>query len=292
MTHPALSGLTAPWRGCRPCYCQREAEIGRALRLPGRDRAIEMSGRVALVTGAASGIGRATAIELASGGAAVVVADVNVEGGRETLRMIEVAGGRGRFVMADVSDASAVGEMVAEAVGAFGRLDCAVNNAGREGPRAKLADTPEDAWASVISTNLTGVWLCMRAEVRQMLAQKPAGGAIVNVSSVAGLTALAGHAPYAASKHGIIGLTRTGAVEYARNGIRVNAVCPGLVLTPMTERSAGATPGMLERLAAAHPIGRGASPEEIARAIAWLCSDGASYVTGQAMAIDGGLTAQ
>ena len=249
-----------------------------------------LTGRVALVTGAASGIGRATALAFAAAGARVVASTgTNVEGGQETVRQIRDAGGDAAFVRADVSRADQVEALVAVTVGTYGRLDCAVNNAGITGPTLRLADMDDDEWQRVIDVNLTGVWFCLKHEIRQMLTH--GGGAIVNVSSVAGLVGSRINPAYCASKHGVVGLTRKAAIDYAAAGIRVNAVCPGLVDTPMLDRLHGGDPARRAAMVALEPVGRVADPEEIAAAIVWLCSPAASFVTGIAMPVDGGFLA-
>jgi NAD(P)-dependent dehydrogenase (short-subunit alcohol dehydrogenase family) len=249
-----------------------------------------LEGKAALVTGASSGIGRATALVFAREGAKVVVADVVVAGGEETVRLIKTVGGEAIFVKADVSKAAEVEAMVNTAVAAYGRLDCAHNNAGIEGAMSTTADYTEEDWDRVISINLKGVWLCMKSEIAQML--KQGGGAVVNTASGAGLVGLANMSAYVASKHGVVGLTKTAALEYAKAGIRVNAVCPGVIQTPMVARVTGRQPQLAEALVAAEPVGRVGQPEEIAEAVVWLCSDAASFVTGHAMAVDGGYVAQ
>jgi len=249
-----------------------------------------VTGKVALVTGASSGIGRASALAFAREGARVVVADVSVEGGEETVRLIQQNGGEAVFVKTDVSQAGEVEALIARAVATYGRLDCAYNNAGIEGSAATTIDYAEEPWDRVIAINLKGVWLCMKYEIPQML--KQGGGAIVNTSSAAGLVGTRGGAAYVASKHGVIGLTRTAALEYAKAGVRVNAICPGAIDTPMMGRIIGQRPQRAERMAAAEPVGRMGRPEEIAEAVVWLCSPAASFVTGHAMAVDGGMTAQ
>src|SRR5262245_53358781 len=249
-------------------------------------------GKVALVTGAGSGIGRATAVAFAAAGAKVVVSDVAVDGGHETVARINGAGGEATFVRADVSVAHDAAALVHAAVEAYGRLDYAHNNAGIEGSAARgtaFHEYPEAVWDEVLRINLTGVWLCMKAELAQMLAQ--GGGAIVNTASVAGLVGGAGPA-YTASKHGVVGLTKTAALAYAQRGVRVNAVCPGIVRTPMLERVFAGRPEAEERALAAEPVGRFAAPEEVAAAVVWLCSDAASFVTGVALPVDGGWVAR
>ncbi|HEV8711622.1 MAG TPA: SDR family oxidoreductase [Candidatus Binatia bacterium] len=248
-----------------------------------------VAGKVALVTGGGSGIGRASALTFAREGAKVVVADVAVEGGEETVRLIQQRGGEAIFVKADVSRAAEVAALVARAVQTYGRLDCAHNNAGIEGAAATIVDYAEDAWERVIAINLKGVWLCMKYEIPYML--KQGGGAVVNTASTAGLVGYRGGSAYVASKHGVVGLTKTAALEYAKAGVRVNAVCPGAIDTPMMGRLTGHRPQRAERMAAAEPVGRMGQPEEIAEAVVWLCSEAASFVTGHAMAVDGGITA-
>ncbi|MBP1686922.1 MAG: short chain dehydrogenase [Deltaproteobacteria bacterium] len=243
-------------------------------------------GKVVLVTGGASGIGRATSLRFAVAGAVLVIADVNVAGGEETAHMIHGQGGEAVFFRTDVARGEDVEAMVRQAVARYGRLDCAFNNAGLPGGGA-VADCTEEDWAAVIAVNLTGVWLCMKHEIRQMLRQGK--GAIVNTASVMGLVATPGACAYSASKHGVVGLTRSAAVAYAKAGIRVNAVCPGLIDTPMT---AGIPAEFKDPFRAQHPIGRAGTPQEVAEAVVWLCSDAASYVTGHAMAIDGAYVAQ
>ncbi len=249
-----------------------------------------VDGKIALVTGAGSGIGRATALVFAREGAKVVVADVVVDGGEETVRLIKAAGGEAVFVKADMAKAAEVEAMVQKAVATYGRLDCAHNNAGIEGATGRTADYREEDWNRVISINLTGVWLCMKYEISQML--KQGGGAIVNTASDAGLLGVPQMPAYVASKHGVVGLTKTAALEYAKSGIRVNAVCPGVIKTPMLERITGQRAGRAERMAAAEPVGRMGKPEEIAEAVVWLCSEAASFVTGLPMPVDGGIAAQ
>ena len=246
--------------------------------------------RVALITGAASGIGRAAALAFAATGVRVVVADIDAAGGGETVELVQAAGGTGRFFPVDVTDAEAVQALIEDAVGAFGRVDYAINNAGIEGAWARTAEYPPEMWQRVLDINLTGVWHCMRAEIPQMLAQ--GGGVIVNVASVAGLIALPRGSAYAAAKHAVIGLTKSAAVEYARQHIRINAVCPGFTSTPMVERLTATVPALAGRLEAGAPLGRLSTPEEIAAAMLFLCSDGAASMAGHALVLDGGTTAQ
>jgi NAD(P)-dependent dehydrogenase (short-subunit alcohol dehydrogenase family) len=250
------------------------------------------SGKVALVTGGASGIGRSCAQLFAKEGASVVVSDVAVEGGHDTVCLIEEDGGEASFVETDVSKAAEVEALVGRAVEAYGRLDYAFNNAGIEGRMAtNTADYSEEDWDRVIAINLKGVWLCMKHEIAQMLSQ--GAGSIVNNSSVEGLVGLQGTSAYAASKHGVVGLTKTAALEYAQSGIRVNAVCPGLIRTPMVERYTGGDAETEAQFAAIfEPVGRMGTSEEVAEAVVWLCSEAASFVTGHAMAVDGGYVAR
>jgi len=250
-----------------------------------------LAGKSALVTGAASGIGKAAAVVFAREGARVVVADLSEEGGAQTVRTIRDNGGEAHFVHCDVSSAADVEALVAAAVKTFGRLDCAFNNAGIAGTQRKTADYDEDEFDKVIAVDLKGVWLCMRAEIRQFLAQK-GPGAIVNTASAAGLVASHSMPAYTAAKHGVVGLTKCAALEYARSGIRINDVCPGVVDTPLVEGMVAGRPKLAARLDEVEPIGRKAHPEEIAEAVVWLCSDAASFVTGCSMSVDGGLTAQ
>ena len=250
----------------------------------------QLDGKVALITGAGSGIGRASALAFAREGARVAVADIVVEGGEETVRMVQEAGGEAFFIKVDVANAADVEAMVNTVVDTYGRIDCAYNNAGIEGRLASTDAYPEDVFDKVIAINLTGVWLCMKYELPHML--KQGSGAIVNTASGAGLIGVAGMSAYVASKHGVVGLTKTAALEYAKSGIRVNAVCPGLIQTPMVERITAEQPQLGEALVAAEPIGRTGKPEEIAESAVWLCSDAASFVTGHAMSVDGGFVAQ
>ncbi len=250
-----------------------------------------LAGKVALVTGGASGIGRATALAMAREGARVVVADVAEAGGAETVQRIAAAGGQAVFQRADVAEPDDVEALVRCAVETYGRLDCAFNNAGIEGAVAAPHEYPDDVFDRVIAVNLKGVWLCLKAEVRQMLAQ--GGGAIVNTASAAGLVGAPTISAYDASKHGVVGLTKSFALAYARQGIRVNAVCPGIIRTPMVERSFLARdPNAAARLEASEPVGRLGTPEEVAEAVVWLCSDAASFVTGVALPVDGGMVAR
>ena len=250
----------------------------------------QLEGKVALTTGGSSGIGRASALMFAREGAKVVVADVDVEGGEETVRMIKESGGEAIIVKCDVSKAFEVEALINKVIETYGRLDCAHNNAGVGVGGVPTADCTEDDWDRVITINLKGVWLCMRYEIPQMAAC--GGGAIVNTSSVLGLVGSPGRSAYVASKHGVIGLTKAAALEYANAGIRINAVCPGSIRTPATERRIGGDPKALVLRIARHPLGRQGTSEEVAEAVVWLCSDAASFITGHAMAVDGGYVAQ
>ena len=247
-----------------------------------------LEGKVALVTGGAMGIGKTTAQIFAREGARVVVVDIVTEGGEETVQLIKEAGGDALFVKCDVTNSKDVEAMVIKAVDTYGRLDCAFNNAGIAIPGTTVECSEED-WDRVLSVNLKGVWLCMKYEISRMLTQ--GGGVIVNTSSVGGLVGTPGIAAYTASKHGVVGLTRTAALEHVTAGIRVNAVCPGSVPTPMLDPVVN-HPELKAMLESKHPMGRFATTEEIAEAVIWLCSDRASYVTGVAFPVDGAVTAQ
>lgn len=245
--------------------------------------------KVALVTGGAAGIGRATALAFARAGAKVLVADINAEGGQETVRLIRDAGGEAEFMQVDVTRDDQVAAMVQRAVELFGGLDYAFNNAGIEGTLAATHEYPEDAWQRVIDINLTSVWRCMKHEIPVMLER--GGGAIVNTASILGLVGFANAPAYTASKHGVVGLTKAAAQEYAEKGIRINAVCPGFIETPMVmERGVqlGKDKAAYEQVAGLHPVNRLGKPEEIANAVLWLCSPEASFVTGYPLAVDGG----
>ena len=252
-------------------------------------------GKVALITGGSSGIGRATAIAFAREGAKVIVTSRRENEGKETLRMIKEVGSEGLFIRTDVSKEADVKAMVEGTVKAYSRLDYAFNNAGIEGDVAPLAEQNVDNYEAVLGINVGGVFLSMKYEIPQML--KNGGGAIVNMSSVGGLIGFPGFSLYVASKHAVLGLTKTAALEYAKSGIRINAVSPAVIETDMVDRfvgkvGVGKEGEMRQQLAAMHPIGRMGKPEEIASAVLYLCSDGASFVTGQTLAIDGGYTAQ
>jgi NAD(P)-dependent dehydrogenase (short-subunit alcohol dehydrogenase family) len=249
--------------------------------------------KVALVTGAGSGIGRATALAFAAEGAKVAVSDIDRDGGEDTVRLIKDLGGEAFFVAADVAEPEQVEAMVLAVVDRYGRLDLAVNNAGIEGALAPTAEYTEEAWGRVIAINLTGVWRSMRAEIPELL--KAGGGAIVNVSSILGVVGFATAPAYTAAKHGVLGLTKVAAMEYAPQGIRINAVCPAFIETPMVmERGveAGKHPEVLQQIAELHPIGRLGKPEEVAAAILWLASEEATFMAGHALVADGGYTAR
>jgi NAD(P)-dependent dehydrogenase (short-subunit alcohol dehydrogenase family) len=249
----------------------------------------ELRGKVAIVTGGTSGIGRDTAVLFAKAGAKVVVAGRREAEGKETIDLIRAAGGDGLLVKTDVSRAADVRALVQKTVEKFGRLDVAFNNAGIEGSWSPIAEQSEEDWDSTIDINLKGVWLCLKYEIQQMLKQG-GGGAIVNMASVAGFIGSAGAATYCASKHGVMALTKSAALETARSGIRVNVVCPAVIETPMGERLWGA-PEAKKFALGLHPIGRFGKPEEIADAVMWMCSDGASFMTGQSLVLDGGFLA-
>jgi NAD(P)-dependent dehydrogenase (short-subunit alcohol dehydrogenase family) len=243
----------------------------------------DFSGRVAIVTGAAAGIGRASALGFARAGAAVVVADVDESGGEATAALARELGAPARFVATDVASPASVDALLARTIEHFGRLDFAHNNAGVAGAMHDVGELPIEEWDRVTGVMYRGVYLCMHAEIPHLLAE---GGAIVNTASGAGLVAYPGQAPYVSSKHGVIGLTKTAALEYGKRGVRINAVCPGTVLTPMVQNVIDA--GLEEHLVALHPIGRIGTAEEIANAVLWLCSDDASFVLGVALPVDGG----
>jgi NAD(P)-dependent dehydrogenase (short-subunit alcohol dehydrogenase family) len=243
-------------------------------------------GKVALVTGAATGMGRTTALQFAKAGAKVVVADWNEKDGRSAADQINASGGEGLYIKVDVSNAASVKAMVDQTVAQFGGLDCAFNNAGIMEESSMLADVEEDMWDRIIDVNMKGVWLCMKYELPVMVAKGK--GAIVNTSSVNAFRILPRCAAYTASKFGVIGLTRMAAVEYGPLGVRVNAICPGAILTPMMESAVAADPSRLERIKHTRPLGRAADPMVIANAALFLCSDQADHITAHSLPVDGG----
>jgi len=251
--------------------------------------ALPFAGKVALVTGAASGIGRATALAFGRAGACVVVADTAVDGGHATAAMIVESGGKALFVRSDIGKAAEVEALIDKTINYYGQLDIAVNNAAIDEEAAPLAEGDETQFDRIMGANVKGVWLCMKYQLRQML--KQGGGAIVNVASVTGLVGAPNRAIYAASKHAVVGLTRTAAAEYAREGIRINALCPAAVKTPMLARYAERDPAGEKKLKAGTPLGRFAETTEVANAALWLASEQASYVNGHELVVDGGFTA-
>ena len=250
----------------------------------------EFATRAGLVTGAASGLGRATAVAFGAARARVVVADVDEDGGAETVRMVQAVGGEALFIRTDVTDAAQVAAMVSGCFAAYGCLDFAVNNAGTTGKGGRVGEYDLDDWHRTVSINLDGVFHCLRAELPIM--EQAGSGAIVNVASGAGLVGFPGLPAYVASKHGVVGLTKAAALEYAASGVRVNAVCPGSTRTAMLEGYMAQDPRIEKMMIAGVPLGRLGAPEEIAAAILWLCSDAASFVVGHAMAVDGGSVVQ
>jgi len=247
------------------------------------------AGRVAVVTGAGAGIGRATALAFAEQGLTVVVSDVDVVGGEATVRQIEASGGTAVFVRCDVTQEADVQHLMEQTISAFGRLDYAFNNAGIEIERGRLADGTLDMFDAIMAVNVKGVWLCMKYQLPLMVAQ--GGGVIVNAASVAGLGAAPKMSIYAASKHAVIGLTKSAAIEYAKKKVRVNAVCPAVIDTDMFRRAYEADPRKADYAAAVHPVGRIGTVEEVASAVLYLCSEGAAFITGHALAVDGGAMA-
>jgi len=244
-----------------------------------------LDGKAALVTGGASGLGRASAIALARAGATVTIVDVNEDGGKETAALVLAGSGDADFIRADVTQPDDVAAMVDKTVARWGHLDCAVNNAGTTGASAPTAEYTIDDWTRTIELNLTSVFICLRHEIPAMLER---GGAIVNMASGAGLVGFPGLPAYVASKHGVVGLTRAAAMEYAGQGVRINAICPGSTRTPMLEGFMGGDEQVERMLTRPIPVGRLGRPEEIAEAVVWLCSVAASFVVGHALAVDGG----
>jgi len=250
----------------------------------------QFEGKVVMVTGGASGIGLATSLAFAREGAQVVIADLQEQEEKKVADLIRREGGQAVFHACDVSQASQVRNVMNMILENFGRLDFACNDAGVEGATDLMGDKDEKEWSRIIGINLTGVYLCMKHQIPAML--RSGGGAIVNIASIAGLVGFGGMAAYVASKHGVVGLTKTVALDYAKQGIRVNAVCPGVIQTPMIDRFVQGDPEKLAALASGEPMGRVGKPEEIASAVLWLCSPGSSFTTGHAMVVDGGWTAQ
>jgi NAD(P)-dependent dehydrogenase (short-subunit alcohol dehydrogenase family) len=249
-----------------------------------------LQGKVVLITGGSSGIGRAAALAFARVGAKIVLGNRRLAEGDETVKLVKEQGGDATLVKTDVTKPAEVEALVGKTVETYGRLDCAFNNAGTSGVMARTAECTEENWDYIINLNLKGVWLCMKHEILQML--KQGGGAIVNNASVAGMVGLRGGPAYSASKGGVIQLTRTAALEYSQKGIRVNAVCPGYVLTPMTEEHLKTNPEPEAQIKKYQPLGRLGTAQEIAEAVVWLCSDAASFITGHPLVIDGGSVAQ
>ena len=246
-------------------------------------------GKTALVTGGGGGIGRASALAFAQAGAGVAVVDIAEPAGLQTVQLIKAVGGKALFIQADVTRAVEVEAMVAATVDAFGRLDCAFNNAGIEEEHLRLADCTEEVFDRIMHVNVKGVWLCMKYQLAQMM--KHGDGSIVNTASVAGLIGAPKMAAYSASKHAVIGLTKSAALEYGRKNIRVNAICPGVIRTAMYERAMLADPKVGPAVALIHPVGRIGEAEEVAAVVLWLSSDAASFVTGHAHTVDNGMTA-
>lgn len=251
---------------------------------------MQLDGKIALITGGGSGIGRETAVLFAQHGATLAIADLDPAGGQETMQMIRDAGGTAVFIQTDVSQAAQVEAMVSEVVAAYGRLDIAFNNAGIDGLPVRTADGSEDEYDRIMAVNAKGVWLCLKYEIQQMLLQK--GGTIINTASVAGLIGAHSMSAYAASKHAVVGLTKTAAVEYASKGIRVNAVCPAIIRTAMVERAFTQLPRLEQGAIQNNPSHRLGEPHEVAQAVLWLASDASSFTTGATLTVDGGLTAQ
>lgn len=248
----------------------------------------DFSNKVALVTGASSGIGREIAMQFAEAGAKVMVSDVNEDWGLQCVNQIRESGGVAEFHKCDVSKPDQVKTLIDKTISQFGNLDIACNNAGVEGQQASITDCTEENWDKVINTNLKGLWLCLKHEIPKM----GKGARIVNISSIAGLIGFPGLPAYVASKHGVIGLTKTAALECAQRDIRINAICPGPIITPMLQRLMDTTPGFTEQITAGVPQHRVGTPEEVAHAVLYLASDESSYITGQYLAVDGGWVAQ
>jgi len=252
---------------------------------------VKFTDQIVFITGAGSGIGRATALAFTKAGARVAVADVNETSGRETVDLIQRAGGDALFVACNVADPVQIEAAIRQTVATYGRLDVGINNAGIGGTFARFTDQTPDDFDQMMAVNVGGVFYGMQHQIRQMLAQDRPGGAIVNVSSIAGIRGMPMGAPYSASKHAVIGLTKTAALEYVRQRIRVNAICPVYTHSAMVDDLINTAPGMEERMRRMIPLGRFGQPDDIAQAILWLCSDENSFYTGQALHMDGGLTA-
>lgn len=251
---------------------------------------MDFSGKVAIVTGGGSGIGRASAVKLAAAGAQVCVADVNEVGGEETVAQIQAAGGQAFFIRCDVSRSADVQAMVESTVRSYGGLDIALNNAGVGGLMGRTEDLSEDDWDLVMNVNLKGVWLCMKYELPHLVAR--GAGSVINVASLAGLVGFQNNSCYSASKHGVVGLTKSAALEYARRGVRVNAICPGFTDTAMVGQLVDEVPGMAERTRMVSPMRRLGTVDEIADAVLFLAGDTSTFITGQAIALDGGASSQ
>lgn len=249
----------------------------------------QLEGKIALITGGSSGIGRETAVLFSQHGAKLAIADLNQDGGQETVQTITDTGGDAFYIQADVSQAAQVENMVNEVVAKYGRLDIAFNNAGIDGIPVRTIDVSEEEYDRIMAVNAKGVWLCLKYEIPQMLLQ--GGGVIINTSSAAGLVGAHSMSAYAASKHAVVGLTRTAAVEYARKGIRVNAVCPAMIRTPMVERSFAHLPKLEQGSIQNNPSRRLGDVREVAEAVLWLASDASSFTNGATLTVDGGLTA-
>jgi NAD(P)-dependent dehydrogenase (short-subunit alcohol dehydrogenase family) len=249
----------------------------------------EFQGKIALVTGGGSGIGQAVASLFAASGATVVIADMTESRARESVEMIKTAGGQSVVIPCDVTQSDQVAALMNQIIMRFGRLDYAHNNAGGTTEFARLADTSEEYWHRCIAVHLTGVWLCMKEQIKQM--QRQGGGAIVNTASIAGASGMRGVSAYVAAKHGVVGLTKTAALEYATAGIRVNAVCPGGVLTPIVKQFEHDNPDASHVFKTMHALKRYGQPAEVAEAVVWLCSESASFITGAALPVDGGYLA-
>lgn len=248
------------------------------------------SGKVAFVTGGATGIGQAAALAFGAAGAWVAIADINEDGGLQTAKMIQEAGGEALFFKCDFGNLAATEYTIHSVIKKTGRIDVAFNNAGIEGDSAATAECSSENWHRVIDVNLRGIWLCMKHEIHAML--KQGGGTIVNMSSIAGLVGFQNSPAYVASKHGVIGLTKTAALEYAQKNIRVNAICPGVIQTPMIDRATYNNAQLRESLKKSEPMGRMGTPDEVAAAVLWLSSDQSTFVTGHALSVDGGWLAQ